>query len=292
MQLKVQPNRYLSDISSSSEESLGQIEVGNAIASSRYDKKTRTRGEKVRIKFCRRMKFFLAEGGSCSYDDESIGDIDVPLRYKHLVKQWVPKELPPIDVDFVVNNRTYHIAPSSLHGLGLFSMDGIIVKYNTVTELMDYVGPCYNYNDWMRLVRYMRSMQRYALAANYIQLINKDKNKGATIYIDGRPKASSNIAGFINITRPGTTNKQPNCIFEGREENRVVLCAIKKIAPGEELLVDYHLNRIDTLTNSVQVLMQHLFKKPLLIALYFFIIFNIVVNIIVNIVFLLSLTIF
>ena len=59
MQLKIQPNRYLSDISSSSEESLGQIEVGNAIASSRYDKKTRTRGEKVRIKFCRRMIFFF-----------------------------------------------------------------------------------------------------------------------------------------------------------------------------------------------------------------------------------------
>jgi hypothetical protein len=58
MQLKVQPNRYLSDISSSSEESLGQIE-GNVTASSRYDKKIRTRGEKVRIKFCRCMKFFL-----------------------------------------------------------------------------------------------------------------------------------------------------------------------------------------------------------------------------------------
>jgi hypothetical protein len=29
MQLKVQPKRYLSDISSSSEESLGQIEAGN-----------------------------------------------------------------------------------------------------------------------------------------------------------------------------------------------------------------------------------------------------------------------
>jgi hypothetical protein len=43
-------------------------------------------------------------------------------------------------------------------------------------------------------------MQRYALAANYIQLINKDKNKGVTIYIDGRPKASDNIAGFINNT--------------------------------------------------------------------------------------------
>jgi hypothetical protein len=54
------------------------------------------------------MKLFLVEGGSCSYDDESIGDIDVPLRYKHLVKQWVPKEIPLIDVDFSVNIR--HIA--------------------------------------------------------------------------------------------------------------------------------------------------------------------------------------
>ena len=71
-------------------------------------------------------------------------------------------------------------------------------------------------------------MRRYALAVNYIQLINNDKNKGVTIYIDGRPKYFDNITGFINNTRPETTNKQPNCIFEGREENRVVLCAIKK----------------------------------------------------------------
>jgi SET domain-containing protein len=85
-------------------------------------------------------------------------------------------------------------------------------------------------------------MRRYALATNYIHLINKDKNKGETIYIDGRPKASDNIAEFINNTRTGTTKKQPNCKYEGREENQVVLCAIKKIAPGEELLVDYHLN--------------------------------------------------
>ena len=132
MQLKVQPNRYMSYISSSSEEILGQIEAKNATASSRYDEKTRTKGEKVKIQFCRCMKFFLAEVGSCSYNDEIIGDIDVPIRYNHLVKQWVPKELPPIYVDFVVNNRTYRIAPSSLHGLGIFSMDGIIVKYNTV----------------------------------------------------------------------------------------------------------------------------------------------------------------
>ena len=45
------------------------------------------------------MEFFLAGGGSCSYDDETRGDIEVPLRYKHLVKQWVPKDLPELKTD-------------------------------------------------------------------------------------------------------------------------------------------------------------------------------------------------
>ena len=53
-------------------------------------------------------------------------------------------------------------------------------------------------------------MRRYALAANYIQLIRRDKNKGETIYIDGSPKAFGNIAGFINKTQHETTNKEPN----------------------------------------------------------------------------------
>ena len=66
------------------------------------------------------------------------------------------------------------------------------------------------------------------------------------IYIDGRPKATGNIVGFINSTRPGSTIKQPNCIFEAREGNRVFICAIKSIHAGEELLIDYNLNRIDT----------------------------------------------
>ena len=66
------------------------------------------------------------------------------------------------------------------------------------------------------------------------------------IYIDGRPKATGNIAGFINSTRTRSTIKQPNCIFEAREGNRVFICAIKSIRAGEELLIDYNLNRIDT----------------------------------------------
>jgi hypothetical protein len=43
-------------------------------------------------------------------------------------------------------------------------------------------------------------MRRYGLAANYIQLKDNDQNKGATIYIDGRPKTMGNISGFINRT--------------------------------------------------------------------------------------------
>jgi hypothetical protein len=94
----------------------------------------------------------------------------------------------------------YHIAPSSLHGLGLFSMDGIKFGYGTITELMEYVKPLYKYNHWLMLVRYTQSMRRYEVAANYIQLLDNNQNKGATMYIDGRTKATRNIAGFINST--------------------------------------------------------------------------------------------
>ena len=92
-------------------------------------------------------EFFLKRGGSCSYDDETVGDIDMPLRYQHLVKKWVPSNLPKVNTNFCANERIYRISPSSLHGLGLFSMDNINHGYGRCTELMEYVGPCYNYSD-------------------------------------------------------------------------------------------------------------------------------------------------
>jgi hypothetical protein len=239
---------YLSDLSSSSSDEISRGTREN-ISNTSYKEKS-TRGEKVRRKFGRRMKFFLVEGGSCSYDDESIGDTEVPLSYKHLLKKWVPKELPEPDTDFCVNERIYRIAPSSIHGLGLFSMDNIKVKYGGLVELFEYVGPCYTYGVWLRLVQYMPGMQRYALAANYIQLKDNNRHKGATMYIDGRPKASGNIAGLINSTRPRTKRKKPNCIFEERESNRIFVCAVKTITAGKELLVNYNLNQVDPRTSS------------------------------------------
>jgi hypothetical protein len=84
------------------------------------------------------------------------------------------------------------------------------------------------------------------VAANYIQLRDNDRNKGGSMYIDGRPKTSGNIVGFINSTRPRTTNKQPNCIFQGRKQKCVFVCAIKSITASMELWIDYNLNRIHT----------------------------------------------
>ena len=65
------------------------------------------------------------------------------------------------------------------------------------------------------------------------------------MYIDGRPKASENVPVFINSTQLVKTTKQLNCEFEGCEEHRIFVCATKTILPGEELLIDYNLNRID-----------------------------------------------
>ena len=113
-----------------------------------------TRSEKVRKRFRRRMQYFIANEGSCNYDAESIGDIEFPLRYRHLVQRWVPNKLPQVDTDLFINGRMYSIAPSSLHGLGTFSMDDIKVGYGTIAELMEYVGPLYKYNNWLILVQY------------------------------------------------------------------------------------------------------------------------------------------
>jgi len=142
---------YLSYLSSSSEGSFGGR--GESVTTSNTSNRARsTRGEKVRRKLRRCLELFLAEGGSCSYDDESISDIEVPLRYKHLLRPWLPNELPQLETEFCVNERIYHIAPSSIHGLGLLSMDGIKVKDGGLVELMEYVGPCYNYGYWLRMV--------------------------------------------------------------------------------------------------------------------------------------------
>ena len=73
------------------------------------------------------------------------------------------------------------------------------------------------------------------------------------MYIDGRPKETGNIAGFINSTQPGSTLKKPNYIFERREGNRVFICSIKSIVVGEEIIINYNLNRVDTNTVSMDV---------------------------------------
>ena len=149
--LQEPPNRYLLDLSTLNEGNEGMVDESSICTMTKMGRSSR--GQKIRRKFNRHMQFFLAQGGSCSYDDETKGDIKVPLRYTHLQKEWVPKVLPPINTIFFVNERICHIVKSPLHGLGLFSMDGIKVNYKKVIELMEYVGPYYNYNNWMQIVQ-------------------------------------------------------------------------------------------------------------------------------------------
>ena len=97
---------------------------------------------------------------------------------------------------------------------------------------MEYVGPSYNYKYWMQMFQYTQSMHWYGLSASFLQLKDKDQNRGATLYIDGRPKLTGNIARFINSKQPRSTLKKPNYIFEGLEGNCVFVCAIKSIVTG------------------------------------------------------------
>jgi hypothetical protein len=107
----------------------------------------------------------------------------------------------------------------------------------------------------------MPSMRRYALTANYIQLKDNNRHKGATMCIDGRPKALENIAGIINSTRPGTKRKEPNCIFEEHEGNRIFVCVVKTITTCKEMMVDYNLNRVDPGTSSFSTVQNPLYPK-------------------------------
>lgn len=77
-------------------------------------------------------------------------------------------------------------------------MNGIKINYNKVVELMEYVGPCYSYIIWMWIVQCKTSMHRYASSSNYLQYEENDQSKKLTMYVDGMPKATGNIAGFIN----------------------------------------------------------------------------------------------
>jgi hypothetical protein len=52
----------------------------------------------------------------------------------------------------------------------------------------------------------MPSMWRYAFAANYIQPKDNNYNKGAEMYIDGRPKVSWNLLDHVVIDANGLIN--------------------------------------------------------------------------------------
>ena len=69
---------------SDGEDILGEVESDTC--RTRSTGSISTRSEKVRKRFRRHMQYFIAKGGSCNYDAESIGDIEFPLRYRNIVQ--------------------------------------------------------------------------------------------------------------------------------------------------------------------------------------------------------------
>lgn len=120
-----------------------------------------------------------------------------------------------------------------------------MVTYNTIVEFLDYVGPYYNYNNCMWIVQLKKTMCRYALSENYIQCKENDQSKCLTMYIDGKPKETWNVACFIKGFWLVSTNKKLNYILEARKGNCVSIHAIKSIITLEDLLIDYNLNHVD-----------------------------------------------
>ena len=69
---------------SDGEDILGEVESDTCCT--RSTGSISTRSEKVRKIFRRGIQYFISNKGSCNYDAESIGDIEFPLRYRHLVQ--------------------------------------------------------------------------------------------------------------------------------------------------------------------------------------------------------------
>ena len=80
--MQVPTNWYLSIFSFLRKENVRMEEESETFSMSKS--RQSTRGQKIRNKFNKLMKFFLAQGGSCSYDVESESESHVPFRYKHL----------------------------------------------------------------------------------------------------------------------------------------------------------------------------------------------------------------
>ena len=95
------------------------------------------------------------------------------------------------------------------------------------------------------------------------------------MYIDGKAKALGNVAWLIYNTWHRKKRKKLDCIFEGCEVNKVFVCVVKTTVAGEELLMDYDLNRIDTCAIIMGVVMFYYYFQPLINDSFFNINFNI-----------------
>jgi hypothetical protein len=159
----------------------------------------------------------------------------------------------PHGVAFTVWGRSWVVQESSLGpdaGMGLFACDDIVVPDGCTPEdhpvLFPFHGPKYGDSAWRILSRQCPTFGRYALH------IDLDPRWS---FIDGYPPRTSNVAGYINScrgrVRQGTL---PNAewveyvdhthpLIPAKYSHFVLTHAIRSIAAGDEILVDYDWRR-------------------------------------------------
>ena len=107
------------------------------------------------------------------------------------------------------------VRESGIHGRGVYA----IKKIKKGSEIIEYTG---------ERIGEEEANERYEdNPSTYLFMVDDD------IYIDGLSKG--NEARFINHSC------DPNCVAYLEDDNRVVIYALKKIRPGDELAYNYRL---------------------------------------------------
>jgi hypothetical protein len=102
--------------------------------------------------------------------------------------------------------RQWIVKKSKLKGmrLGLFACEDILVVPGSYVDLFPFLGTTYRETSWVILKRHIPHIREYGLTIK----TNAQLNITAPQYMDGCPKRSSNIVGYINSNR-GFESRRP-----------------------------------------------------------------------------------
>jgi hypothetical protein len=128
-------------------------------------------------------------------------------RYKQFDPTHWGVPMPILTMEKItVWGRRWIVKKSKLKGmgLGLFACEDILVVPGSYVDLFPFLGTTYRETSWGILKPHIPHIREYGLTIK----TNTQFNITAPRYVDGCPKRSSNIAGYINSNR-GFESRRP-----------------------------------------------------------------------------------